>query len=313
MKRITALLVITLLASSFLFSFAAAEYDNGGTTGPTPGTYEIYKPCYKYVAGTQIREDWIGFVNNDAYESGLVQEPYEFFASIWGGYNNQRVAVSFFLNYAHVYGGQVNVNQNAHFTILQKKEWASEWHDENHTVHMMNVSASFTAGSLTTNGTEENGYYANTSFLTSSSDFYPGIFEIDVQVSNNQAQAYTTVAKIWGIFTPGKADVKDVHDASYWKPGEQPYTSITVAFSEGSWNVKLWYGDKTPPVSVEKGQVNKSANPNAYIVKDFGNYSGTTTTLRYNFTSSDPAGVYVWIITSSWGSSLLTSYTWTVS
>ncbi len=318
MKRIISILIIILMLLSstplFFSSPAKAMIDGGGDTGPTPGHYEVYDPLRKYVPGTEIREDWVGFINNDAYESGIIKEPYKFFASIWGGYSNQRVAVSFFLAYAHVYAGQVDIDQNAHFTILQKKEWADSWNDENHNVHMMNVSASFLSGYLTTNGTKETGYYANASFLTSSSDFHPGIFEIDVQIFVSN-EGYKTVAKIWGIFVTGEATVNDIHDAANWNADEQPYTSITLSVGEGIWHVTLWYADKSPPIYVEYGQVNTKSHPNAHIVKDFGNFSPSNpppNPLRYNFTANDSNGVYVWIITSYWGNAMLYSYSWTV-
>ncbi|AGB04091.1 hypothetical protein AciM339_0226 [Aciduliprofundum sp. MAR08-339] len=312
LKILAIISLLTLTSLLPLFSFNAdAMIDGGGTTGPTPGTYNIYKPCYKYIAGTDYIEDFITFIDNDAYESGVVNEPYHFLASIWAGYNNQRVGVSFFLNYGHVYANQVDIGHNARFIFYQEKSWVGDlWKDENKTVHYYNITAGWSQLSPAPAGSAENaqGYYSNTSFLTSSSEFYPGIFGIDVYVYVTSS-GYKKVATIYGYFTSGVASVKNVHDAAVWKEGEQPYTSIEISLSEGKWDVSLWYGGTTPPIEVEKGKV---TNSEGKLIKDFGEWSGVTKTFRYNFTQNDSSGIYVWIITSLYGDSLLSSYSWTV-
>lgn len=311
MKR-TVILITALMLLSILPIYAHGMVDGGGG-GPTPGTYNIYEPCRKYVSGTNYIEDYITFINNDAYESGIVNEPYHFLASIWAGYNNQRVGVSFFLNYGHVYAGQVDISMNARFTFYQKKIWVGDlWKDSNRTVHYYNITAGWSQLAPAPAGSADNaeGYYSNTSFLTSSSDFYPGIFAVDVEILIQGTNPhYQKVATIYGYFTSGIASVKDIHDAAVWHEGEQPYTSIEISFNEGKWGVSLWYGGTTPPIEVEKGQV---TNQGAKLIKNFGEWSNVTKTFRYNFTENDSSGIYVWVIKSVYGNSVLDSYSWTV-
>jgi len=308
MKRFTLLLTLLLLSAAFIVALPGQVH--ASTEAPTPGKPYLYDPLKS--------GDNISFVDNNAYKSDLVHENYQFFSSMWGGYNNQRVSVSLFVSYGDVYSHKVDINKVAKFTILQQKDWTnkSAWKDPNHTVHSETVQVSFVeVGHYVSSYYEVEGYYANASFLTSSSDFYPGMFEIKAQVSAIvlDGEEYKTGAVIYGIYTPGQASVKNVesHD---WSQNSTGYAETTIAFSDGVWNVKLWYIgdnlDEKPPVS--HGTVNTTEDPAAYIVHDFGNFSNTVTTLRYNFTENSSSGVYLWIMSSSWGGTLLTSYSWTV-
>ena len=251
------------------------------------------------------------FIENDAYESHVVEENYEFQTAVWANVNNQRVTVRLHLKNVDLdHFCSADTSKHAYAMLIQKKDWVNDtyWTDTKKNIH----NTSWVEGNWyeVDNDQWTHGYAVDISFLTSSSAFYPGMFEVDFKIWVHHPDfwndGYEVRYKIWGLFTAGSMNGQVTHDPLY--PND--YAEFKAEFGGGEWHARFYYAGKNPSdFSIHDGKV---SGPDVKLMKDYGTYKNTQVTLKYQFNNTDPAGTYVFAFTNEYGGVTRNFYSWTV-
>ncbi len=285
-------LVLMLLLSSFAVLASVPSAHAEEPAAPKPGsTWLKYHPSS------------VSFVQNDAYETGLYDFPYQYMAVAWGGKNNQRITVELTLGDSSGKGpdfGWFNELSGAkpEAELIQYPSWVN--HSAVNSVPQSAANTGWIKAYSWDYSTSYTGIpywpaHAYFTFLTNSTTYKPGFFEIDIKIQFQGLWGHTwweTIAKIYGVFTVGNMDVKNFKDAV-----TTDTTSVQLQVSTGKWHVEFWYVGTSNDYSVAGGVVTGS---NVKEMKDFGNFTSkdNPVNLEYTFNASDPTGMYVWLYKS---------------
>lgn len=296
MKKFTVFFILALLfGSMFLVAVPPAyadvvSHDAGhpGGTWQNDGNAKIY------------------FTQNDAYETHtVVQEPWQFLAHAWPSGFNQRVTAEVYTTDVDLGSGWVlDSSQPAYAQLIQKKDWINESYQKHWTgkdIHNTTWKKFYW-----THESDTGHDYLIVTFPSvdlPSNKFFPGMFEIEIQVSDVAPWGlpYKEIRyKIWGEFTAGfLTDAQVTHKPDPTNP--DTYSEITVTFGQGQWYVYYYYLKSFDDVNITHGNITGVNGFTPQVLVKYGPfYNGTKKTFRYNFTANSSTGLYAWILKNEW-------------
>ena len=310
MRKVFVLSILSLLLISSLAIMATGEvHASSSPAAPTPG-----HPWLRY------KKMSISFVQNDAYESGIYNFPYQYMTCAWNAEKNQRVTVEVTLNNPDLQGPVwdpvVLTGAKPEAELIQYPSWTNST-----LVNASNSKPAETgyikayAWDFSTSGGQVQYYnwpmHAYFTFLTNTTYYKPGFFEIDVIIQEtdtwNTHTWWVDLAKIYGVFTVGNLAVKQFKDAVVTNT-----TSVQAVVGNGKWDIQFWYTGTNNDFNVAGGTV---TGPNVKEMKDFGTFTKADNpiNLNYTFNSSAPTGIYQWLYISENGNGTRRLYAFTTT
>lgn len=265
------------------------------------------------------------FIYNDYYQHGGAHYPYEYAVSVWRDGNNQRVFLKVSVKGCSCGWNEYFSGEKPIARMYQKKEWVpSEYQLDNQSDGDTGwIKADTWEFSASSSGTYQVYWPANAtfSFSTNSNSFRPGLFVIQVKfyIGYWLGGGYWSKAlDIYGLFTFGdvNADVKGVYDDTLGKG----YTTMDLVVNGGKWHVTFWYvaNNTEDAKNLQLSGCSVTSPNTAQLKKDFGIFSKDNPPprpLQYNYTDTDPAGIYVWLVCSVYNASgnVEVLYSWTAT